>query len=231
MLKIDITKKSYGSHTVLSNVSFSLMPGRIYGLVGKNGAGKSTLLKCISNFEQFDGNLHSSHPNLRQVIGYLETHPNMLDRMTGEEFISLLCLARQQQIPDLKQCNLFNLPLKQYAAQYSTGMKKKLVLTGILLQQNEILLLDEPFNGVDLQSNLMVIELLKTLKKQNKIIVIASHILETLYDIADEIFFLNEQSIKAFTKSQFPNIKQHFIGESMTTELKNFLDHITSSNK
>lgn len=76
--------------------------------------------------------------------------------------------------------NIFDLPLNQYAATYSTGMKKKLALMAILIQENKVLILDEPFNGVDIHSNIIITEIIHQLKLLNKTILISSHIFSTL---------------------------------------------------
>jgi hypothetical protein len=77
-----------------------------------------------------------------------------------KEYLQLLCNARKVKAPNFEEKNIFELPLNQYAISYSTGMKKKLALTGILLQNNEVLILDEPFNGVDIQSNILITEII-----------------------------------------------------------------------
>jgi ABC-2 type transport system ATP-binding protein len=90
---------------------------------------------------------------------------------------------------------VFELPLNQYAETYSTGMKKKLALLGILLQKNDILILDEPFNGVDIHSNMIIAEIIKRLKNSNKTILISSHIFSTLSENCDEIHLLKNGAI------------------------------------
>jgi ABC-2 type transport system ATP-binding protein len=113
--------------------------------------------------------------------------------------------------------NVFDLPLHQYASTYSTGMKKKLALTAILLQRNEYFILDEPFNGVDIESNILLTEIIHALKKLGKTVIISSHIFSTLSDTCDEIFLLNEGAImKSVQREEFPaleaEMKQMTIG-------------------
>jgi ABC-2 type transport system ATP-binding protein len=108
----------------------------------------------------------------------------------------LLSLARKQRYADFKAQNIFNLPLQEYAQHYSTGMKKKLALTAILLQRNNIYILDEPFSGVDIQSNILISEIIRRLKSENKIVIIASHIFSILSEVCDQIFVLNEGKIE-----------------------------------
>jgi ABC-2 type transport system ATP-binding protein len=124
----------------------------------------------------------------------------------------LLCNARQIAINDIESGNIFDLPLNQYATTYSTGMKKKLALTAILLQRNEYLILDEPFNGVDLESNILLIEIIHGLKKLGKTVIISSHVFSTLNDTCDEINLLSEGTIlKSVQKEGF---------QALETEMK-----------
>jgi ABC-2 type transport system ATP-binding protein len=115
-------------------------------------------------------------------------------------------------INDIESRNVFDLPLNQYATTYSTGMKKKLALTAILLQRNEYFILDEPFNGVDIESNILLTEIIHTLKKLGKTVIISSHIFSTLSDTCDEINLLNEGSVvKSVQREDF---------QSLETEMK-----------
>lgn len=140
------------------------------------------------------------------------TEPFFFEKITGKEYIQLLCNARQIPVNEIENRNIFDLPLHQYASTYSTGMKKKLALTAILLQRNEYFILDEPFNGVDIESNMLLTEIIHTLKKLGKTVIISSHIFSTLSDTCDEINLLNEGSIvKSVQREDF---------QSLETEMK-----------
>jgi ABC-2 type transport system ATP-binding protein len=129
--------------------------------------------------------------------------------ITGKEYIRLLCNARGKTNLDIDSKNIFDLPLNQYASTYSTGMKKKLAITAILLQENEYFILDEPFNGVDIQSNIILTEIILKLKELNKIVIISSHIFSTLSETCDEIHLLRKgEQIKSVQKSGFKNLEQ-----------------------
>jgi ABC-2 type transport system ATP-binding protein len=129
--------------------------------------------------------------------------------ITGKEYIRLLCNARGKTNLDIDSKNIFDLPLHQYASTYSTGMKKKLAITAILLQENEYFILDEPFNGVDIQSNIILTEIILKLKELNKIVIISSHIFSTLSETCDEIHLLRKgEQIKSVQKSGFKNLEQ-----------------------
>lgn len=192
MIQIKNLTKRYGSHTVLENVSMDFSAGHVYGIVGENGVGKTTLFRCIAGLEHYDGDITSDTTPLKNHLGLLLTEPFFLPKMTGEEYIRLLCHARGIRIIDLAHSNLFDLPLHQYATTYSTGMKKKLAITAILLQENKYFILDEPFNGVDIQSNIVLAAVIHRLKALGKVVILSSHIFSTLGDTCDEIHLLRK---------------------------------------
>jgi ABC-2 type transport system ATP-binding protein len=217
MIIINNLSKSYGSKQVLSKINLTFESGKVYGIVGENGAGKTTLFKCITGIEKHNGIITADLNPLKDHIGYLQTEPFYFSKITGQEYIQLLCNAREKDMGDIKSKNIFDLPLNQYAITYSTGMKKKLALLAILLQENQYFIFDEPFNGVDIQSNIIILDILRELKKMGKTIIISSHIFSTLNDICDEIHLLKDgQFIRKVFKSEFSELEQEmkdfFIG-------------------
>lgn len=208
MIKIQNLHKKYGSKTVLKNLNIEFEKGKVYGIMGANGAGKTTLFKCISGLESFEGEIKSELNPLKNHLGLLWTVPFMFSKITGREYIRLLCNARSINIDNIDDKNIFELPLDRFASQYSTGMKKKLALTAVLLQQNQVFILDEPFNGVDIQSNMVIENIILELKSLGKTIFISSHILKTLSAICDEIYYLNEGEIAHhFQKNEFSKLE------------------------
>lgn len=214
MIKIEKLSKNYGDKIVLSDINLSFEKGKVYGIVGENGSGKTTLFRCIAGIEKCSGRIISDLVPLKNHLGLLLTEPYIFDKITGKEYIQLLLNARKVHISDIDSRNIFNLPLGQYASTYSTGMKKKLTLTAILLQENDYYILDEPFNGVDIQSNMVIIEVINRLKELGKTVLISSHIFSTLADTCDEISLLKEGVlIKTVYKADF---------ESLEKEMKEF---------
>ena len=209
MIKIEKLSKFYGEKQVLNTIDLEFKKGTIYGIVGENGAGKTTLFRCISGLENYKGNISSEYTKLKDHLGLLLTEPFFFSKITGKEYIQLLANARQTKLTEIEDKNIFDLPLNQYASTYSTGMKKKLALTAILLQENNVFILDEPFNGVDIQSNLIITEIIKRFKKLEKTVIISSHIFSTLAEVCDEIYLIkNGEIIKKVEKEDFNNLEK-----------------------
>lgn len=209
MIKIEALSVRFGSNEVFSNLNLVFEKGRVYGIVGENGAGKTTLFRCIAGLEKYDGTIYSSLQPLKNHLGLLMTDPFFFSKITGKEYIRLLCNARNKTDIDIDSKNIFDLPLNQYAETYSTGMKKKLALTAILLQENDYFILDEPFNGVDIQSNILLTEIILKLKELNKIVLISSHIFSTLNDTCDVIHLLKKgEPVRTFTPNSFSALEQ-----------------------
>ncbi len=222
MIRLQGVSKFFDSHQVLRDINLELHAGKVYGIVGQNGAGKTTLFRCVAGLESFHGAIHSELEPLKNHIGFLQTEPYFIDKLTGEEYIYLFCNARHLEIPDIKTQNIFDLPLTQYASTYSTGMKKKLALTAILLQKNNVFILDEPYNGVDIQSNILITEIILRLKAVGKTILISSHIFSSLNAICDEIFLLQSGAIeKRVLKDEFSTLEKEMQAFAIGDKLDN----------
>jgi ABC-2 type transport system ATP-binding protein len=221
MIHIKGLSKQYGSNEVLKNLNLDFSNGMVYGIVGENGAGKTTLFRCIAGLEDYQGEITSEYSPLKNHLGLLLTEPYFFSKITGAEYIRLLCNARRIKTGDIENRNIFDLPLNQYASTYSTGMKKKLALTAILMQENKYYILDEPFNGVDIQSNIILTEIVKKLKELNKIVIISSHIFSTLSDTCDEIHLLRKgEQIKTVQRSEFKNLEDEMKAVSIGNKIE-----------
>lgn len=229
MLKIKNIDFSYGDEKVLFNVSLELKPGHIYGVLGVNGAGKTTLFQIVFGLlTPSKGKIIYPDKSFdTSQIGYLETEPRFYPYMKGSEYIGLL--SHGNPTFDADQWNeIFKLPLNKLVDTYSTGMKKKLALFGIISQDKPIMLLDEPFNGLDLETVENLNLILKEMKKKNKIIVLTSHILEVLKINCDKISFLNKGTVQqTFTKPNFQKIDR-YIKSDITQHSKSVIQSIFS---
>ena len=212
MISIKNVSKHYGKQKVLAGINLTIEKGKVYGIVGKNGAGKTTLFRCLADIETYDGSIDSDYIDLKNHIGLLETNPVLLSRITGWEYLKLLTKARKVEVNDFEIQNIFDLPLDQYAETYSTGMKKKLALTAILLQKNEVFILDEPFSGVDIQSNILITAIIEELRRKDKVVLISSHIFSSLSAICDKIFLLDKGVIeKEVSKEDYARLEAELV--------------------
>ena len=223
MIKIENLSKHYGTKQVLKNINLIFEKGQVYGIVGENGSGKTTLFRCIAGLEKYDGKISSDLDKLKNHLGLLLTVPFFFSKITGREYIRLLCNARNIPTGDIDERNIFDLPLNQYASTYSTKKKKKLALTAILMQENKHFILDEPFNGVDIQSNIIITDIIHKLKELGKTVIISSHIFSTLSDTCDEIHLLKDGVfIKKVFKEDFSKLET----EMKETTVSNKIDKL-----
>lgn len=224
-MQIESLNKSYGSTQVLKEINLHFPKGQTTGIVGENGAGKTTLFRCIVGLESYDGHIFYENKIIKNVVAYLPTTPYMLPFITGYEYIKLVCLAKHQELKDIKERNIFELPLQAYADQYSTGMKKKLALTALLLCEHDIYILDEPFNGVDIQSNIMIKLILKELKARGKTIILSSHLFSSLEETCDQLHLLEDGRIKqSVQKGAFKSIEDMLMAKAKKGILQKLWD-------
>lgn len=183
------------SETVIDNLNISLDEGLIHGIVGLNGAGKTTLLNALFGLKKLDEGeiLFDNQKINKKSIAYLVTENFFYSNVTGREYLNLF----KNQKFDIDQWNkLFTLPLDTVVDGYSTGMKKKLALLAILKQDKPLMILDEPFNGLDIETCRIIRMILLRLREKNKTIIITSHIIETLTNLCDFIHYLENGKIK-----------------------------------
>lgn len=224
MIKIDNLRKSFGDKVVLNNLSASFLPGQVYGIVGANAAGKTTLFRCIAGLETFEGTITAATLPLKDTLGYLIAEPYFLPQITGEEYVILLTEARGRKVEDAMKHNLFDLPLKSYVSTYSTGMKKKLAIMSLLLQDNNYFIFDEPYNGLDLQSSMVLTEIILKLKQLGKTILLSSHIFSTLRDTCDEILLLeNGLFVQSVIREDFSKLEEDLKGHAFSFDLDKLL--------
>lgn len=227
MISIDNLNVHYKDNYVLRSLSLEIPGESIHGLVGLNGSGKTTLLNTIYGLkEKESGSITcNSSPIRKNSIAYLEASNYFYPYITGKEYLSLFRTQNPQF--DIEKWNsLFELPLKKLVENYSTGMKKKLALMGIICLDREIMILDEPFNGVDLETVQKIKTLLLRLKT-TKTIIITSHILESLLSLCDYLSYLNNGIIQ-FTKekNEFSSVEHEIFSvhqEALDTQIQNLL--------
>lgn len=196
MIVNSITKKYSGS-AVLKEISFEFKQGEIVGLIGSNGAGKSTLMKIIAQTIQiFDGSVEDNN-----YVGYLIEEPKLFSNKTGlahlsyfsEIYGNLFKLSEYEEL--LKNLQLFDV-LNKKVKEYSLGMKQKLAIVISLLNKPKYVVLDEPTNGMDIETSLEVLKQLRKMANQwNVGILISSHKLEDIETICSRVLFLENGTI------------------------------------
>ena len=192
MIEVNDLHKKFGKVKVLNGIHLEYHPGKIYGLVGENGAGKTTLFNCMTGIYNYTGSITKSKT---LKAGYLSASNFFYSQITGLEYLEFCMKAKGLPVSTLTIQHLneiFQLPLDRYAAEYSTGMKKKLGFMALLLQENDVFILDEPFNGVDLKGCILMKRLIRQLKAKEKTVIISSHLIASLREICDIIHYLNE---------------------------------------
>lgn len=225
MLTIKNLTASYGKDSVLENLNLDIEEGMIHGLAGINGSGKTTLFHTIYGFIKPDaGTIQlNEQPLSRKKIAFLETQNYFYSNIKGKEYLDLFPDSTSTFSVKMWQ-ELFKFPLNDLIENYSTGMKKKLALTGILKLDKPILLLDEPFNGIDMEAVRIIEKLLLRLKEKGKTIIVTSHILETLTAICDQIHILENKNItRIYRKNEFEGIAHDIFGE-MDEKLKKWMN-------
>lgn len=180
---------------IINSLNLELGNGLIHGIVGLNGAGKTTLLNTIYGLKKsISGEILLNNKKLtKKNTSYLVTENFFYSNITGREYLALF---KNKKLDLYKWNELFKLPLDQIIDNYSTGMKKKLALMGILKQDKKIMILDEPFNGLDIETCRIIRLILLRLKEKGKTILITSHIIETLTNLCNHIHLLEKGKIK-----------------------------------
>ena len=175
----------------------------IHGLVGLNGSGKSTLLRCMYGLMKPKSgtvNINEQQANKRSIT-LLETEPYFYHGINGKEYLSLFQEDGIAKFAINEWASLFHLTMEDLIESYSTGMKKKLAILGVIKTNKPVLLLDEPFNGLDLESSRVLSTVLNRLRSSGKTIIITSHMLETMISLCDRIHYLKNGSIDRVFKA------------------------------
>lgn len=160
----------------------------------------------------YDGEIRKSS---RMAVGYMPAESFFYSLITGKEYLEF-CIKAKGKKMDAKAIDslnkVFQLPLERFASDYSTGMKKKLALMSLLLQDNDLYILDEPFNGIDLYGCIQLKRIIRELKEKGKTILISSHLINTLHELCDEIYFLDGHTIrKRYIQASIYEIEQDIL--------------------
>ena len=212
MLQLHRVCKHYSSIPAVEDVSFSAQPGEVTGYLGPNGSGKSTTMKMItgligasSGLITFEGkSIQDDLMTYKQRLGYVPEEPYLYTHLSGSEYLVMIGqlrnLARRvasERIEGLLHC--FGLHDDRHVAisAYSKGMRQKVLLAAALMHNPELILLDEPFSGLDVGSALVLRSLIEELAVRGKVVLFSSHELETVERICSHIVILHRGRIVA----------------------------------
>ena len=238
ILSLKNLDKKFGRVHAVNNLSFDIQKGNVYGILGPNGSGKSTTLGIILNvvnktsgeFSWFDGNL-STHQALKKVGAIIE-RPNFYPYMTAIQNLSLICkikdISTEKIEEKLKIVNLFERRNSKFKT-YSLGMKQRLAIASALLNNPEILILDEPTNGLDPQGIHEIREIIQKIAKNGTTILLASHLLDEVEKVCSHVVVIRD-GVKLYSGRVDKMSASHGLFELNTNEPKNKLISILNNN-
>lgn len=213
MLEIRNLSKSYKNKKAINNVSFTINEGEIFGFIGHNGAGKTTTIKAmvgIHDFEEGEILINSKsikkHPiECKKEIAYIPDNPDLYESLTGISYLNFISdifkVSRKDREERIKYYSkLFELEkaLGDLISSYSHGMKQKLAIISALVHDPKILILDEPFVGLDPKASYILKEIMKEFCEKGGCIFFSTHVLEVAEKICDKIAIIKGGSILAY---------------------------------
>ncbi|MEN9206606.1 MAG: ABC transporter ATP-binding protein [Gloeomargarita sp. GMQP_bins_120] len=235
LIEVRNVHKSYGPVQALRGVSFDVAAGELFGLLGPNGAGKTTLIRCLCTLSRPDqGEIYVAglsvldHPRqVRQKLGYVAQELALDKVLTGRELLQLHAdiyhlppaVARQRIETVIELLGLQDW-VDRRTGGYSGGMKKRLDLAMALLHQPEVLVLDEPTVGLDIESRTVVWDFLRTLRRQGTTVFLTSHYLEEVDALADRVAILDRGQLIACDTPVA--LKAALGGERVTLRVREF---------
>ncbi len=200
-------KKEYKKNIILEDVNIEFEDGNIYGFIGRNGSGKSLLLKLICGFIVptagqiiYDDKILNKDIVVPPSTRCLIERPQFIPTLSGYKNLELIAnikkiITKEEIERSLKNVGLYEEKDKKYY-KYSLGMKQKLGIAQVLMENPKIIILDEPFNGIDYESVNKIKKLLLEEKEKGKIIIISSHIKEDINELSNKIFEFDNCKVK-----------------------------------
>ncbi|MCL4160045.1 UNVERIFIED_CONTAM: hypothetical protein GTU68_023438, partial [Idotea baltica] len=242
ILTISNLTKKFGYLTAVKDLSFTINKGNVYGILGPNGSGKSTTLgivlnvvnKSEGNFHWFDGNT-STHNALKKVGAIIE-RPNFYPYMTATQNLKLVCNIKGVDTSKINEkleiVGLLDRRNSKFST-YSLGMKQRLAIASALLNDPEILILDEPTNGLDPQGIHQIREIIKQIAAKGTTILLASHLLDEVEKVCSHVVVLRK-GVKLYSGRVDEMISSHGFFEvkcNKKNELVSFLENHKSFGK
>ncbi|MCM1499557.1 MAG: ATP-binding cassette domain-containing protein [Clostridium sp.] len=205
-IEIEHLTKRLGGQIVLSDINVQFESGNIYGLMGRNGSGKTVFLKCICGFmEATEGHISLNGKVLKKDMEYLENmgflieYPGFLENASAYDNLKFIAsirrIAGKKEIEDSLNRVMLEPYNKKKVGNYSLGMKQRLGVAQAIMENPDILILDEPMNGLDEAGVKLMRELLMDLRKEGKLIIIASHYQEDIDMLCDKVYYCKEKKL------------------------------------
>ncbi len=199
VIKLEHVSKQFSEEQVLKDVSFEFQEGKIYGIVGNNGSGKTVLMKCICGFlNPSSGKILVNYKEIGkdvdfpEDIGVIIETPGFLPNLTGMKNLEILASLQhkigKERIQEVLLTVGLDPKLKKPVSKYSLGMRQRLGIAQAVMEDPSILILDEPFNGLDKHGVEEIRKILLELKKEGKSILLASHNAEDIRILCDRVF-------------------------------------------
>ena len=210
MLNIEHLTKAYGEKKAVDNLSLHIAPGEIYGFIGHNGAGKTTTLKSVVGILQFDAgeitidgiSIKENPLECKRCFAYIPDNPDLYDYMTGIKYLNFIADifgvgANERQARIRKYADAFELTadLAQPIAAYSHGMKQKLAIIAAWLHEPKLILMDEPFVGLDPKASHLLKKMMREVCDEGGAIFFSTHVLEVAEKLCDKVAIIKSGSL------------------------------------
>ena len=211
-ITLESVKKSFGDKVAVRDLTFSVAPGEIHGLLGPNGSGKSTTMKMVMGIVRPDyGKISLCGVDVlrepveaKKLVGYVPEFPYLYEYLTASEYLDFVGTAyridlksRRERVDELLQALQMREHINEVMSGFSQGMRQKIAFTAALLHRPRALILDEPLNGLDPLSARIVKDILQRLAGEGVSIIFSTHVLEIAEVVCGKITILNEGSIIA----------------------------------
>lgn len=202
MLRIEHLTKMYGEKTAVDSLSLHILPGEIYGFIGHNGAGKTTTIKSCCGILQFDsGNIFIDGISVKdeplkckKKIAYIQDNPDLYEFMTGIQYLNFVAdifgvdlAKRKERIHKYSDAFELTADLGQPVSAYSHGMKQKLAIIGALIHEPKLIIMDEPFVGLDPKASHLLKEIMRDVCEHGSAIFFSTHVLEVAEKLCDKV--------------------------------------------